>query len=166
MQVIVLLGSWMSIAVLSLQAQEPTCTHGRADQRFSLTVPVDVSRDILIDRADTIFALLGYMRAGGKPGSTRYRTAWMLDWPAGTDSAPWRTHGPSPGVRLDVRFSERSDSTARISVNVDVLCAVRSREASRGDFSTEHLIGLFAAMQVITALTMGMDAAIRGFATK
>ena len=157
------LASFGLLAPMAAHGQEPDCPSGRADQRFAVQYPVNLPRDTIATRADSLLPLLGYSRADGKPGSNRYKTAWRAGWPPATERAPWRTTGPGPGLRLDMRFDKQGDLKSQVSVAVEILCALQSRELSRSNRSTEYYAGLFAAVQVITALTNGIDAALRGF---
>jgi hypothetical protein len=160
---IILLILVSSMLAIPTYGQDSACAHGRAEQRFTITVPADVARDSLIARSDTVMSALGYERSQPAENSGRYLTTWRLDWPLGTERAPWRRAGLAPGVRLDLQFRGRGRDKAEISVKVEALCALQSPETSRGQASTEHLYALFSAMQVVIALTKGIDASLHAF---
>ena len=152
-----------SVVAVPTYGQDSACAHGRAEQRFTITVPEDVARDSLIARSDTVMSALGYERSQPAENSGRYLTAWRLGWPLGTERAPWRLAGPAPGVRLDLQFHGRGRERTEISVKAEALCALQSPESSRGQASTEHFYALFSAMQVVIALTKGIDASLHAF---
>jgi hypothetical protein len=153
---------WAAIAT-PLAAQEAECRAERADKVLTITYPVSQPRDSLLARADTVLAALGYTRPANDYGKPDYRALPRAGWPLGTERAPWRRAGPGPGVKILVKFRGRGRAETEIQVRAEALCAVNSRKESRDQTSTEHYATLFAAMQIVTAFSAGVDAALHAF---
>ena len=138
------------------------CEHGPADQQLTVDLRLEHPIDSLRLHGDSIMSALGYQRATAASDKVFYLAAPRLDWPLGTDRAPWRTPGAAPGTVVAVEFSRKGKATS-VRVTSRILCALRDKESSRGKDSPEHTVALFSGMQILIALDGHLDNALHAF---
>ena len=156
----------LAIYAAPLAAQSPLdttkCEHGPADQQLTVDLRLEHPIDSLKIHGDSIMAVLGYQRATPASDKVFYLATPRLDWPIGTERAPWRGLGAAPGTVVAVEFSRKGKATL-VRVTTRILCALRDTESSKDKDSPEHTVALFSGMQVLIALDGHVDNALHAF---
>ena len=105
---------------------------------------------------------LGYERAAPATREVFYASRPRADWPRGAEQAPWHGDVTPPGSMLWVKYERLGPSTL-VTVRVRPLCAIVSAKKSRRDKGPEHMLAVFSAVQVFSALNGHLDTALRPY---
>ena len=158
-------GLLLSISLLpsALGAQqEAPCPKGPADAERTVELTVGRPYEATVAATDSLMAVLGYTREGPPTPQVYYSAAPRLGWPLGADKAPWHGDDQPPGYRLSLTMHAQGDSTV-VEVTTRPLCAIQSTKKSRSEKAPEHMLAIFAGMQVITALSGHLDTALHPY---
>jgi hypothetical protein len=145
--------------------QEATCPGEPADQVVKISYPLKPPVDSLRPRVDSVLGALGYRRAEAA-GEWEYQSLPRYGWPLGTENAPWRTGHVPPGAVVSLKFTGKKRGKVEVWVQVQALCAERSRKASTDENGTEYITSLATAMQVAFAFDQGVEKILRLYDTQ
>jgi hypothetical protein len=149
----------------TLQGQVTGCPGELADQVVKISYPLKPPVDSLRPRVDSVLQALGYSAA--KPHRDwEYQSLPRYGWPTGTENAPWRKGDVPPGAIVALKFTGKKRGEVQVWVQVQALCAERSRKASTDENGIEYIASLATAMQVAFAFETGVDSVLHVYDKK